>query len=692
LYAIALAHDDISEAELYVERGDADAESERDEDAIASYNTNIGIQLDSSEAWKNRDVMRSCLARFKYDRADQLLREEITVAYEVFMIAVDTTTVGENIKIYIHLQQVGTQERKAEDLLQIPKNKAIGSELNVIVTAPGFQFNGDNTTSLPLDPDTTQEKQTACFLLTALHPGSTKIQAELYCGDTFQTTLETEVQVEPLSKAEPHPLEAARSRPVPQPELILQVRTIWNADKSEHTFNYHLETFQPRLLFADDKFNCNSTSLSANWVERSQFLLKTTLEEAITSQPEDFRARLSSLGQYLFQSFFPPELQNIFNNIPRFDSPFTLLILADQDAWLPWELLYDGQEFLGDRFIIGRWLWELDKTRPYEFPLGAVNVAHYQNVEQPEIWTALLEPPLAPPPIALPGGVLADLNSTDSMRGLHLVRSGQSSDTVEQQYSPVHLDNSNEMCSIESEVQPAKLTLRRNRPLVTLSYLSAGQPELTVLENTWATTFLQAGCSTFIGPLWAVQPDVEAAFVSSFYANLWSGQSLGTAFHSARQFARTIVPESLDWLAYVLFGDPMARPYKPVQGQGYAIVEPVGQEIDEPISPGKSIRFRVSLRRTPPVWYENRLMEVAEDFTFDNLRVFTVTSGLQVIPADSIPMTPTATGDYLGWFTLNVPAEIKNQSVLVQVYFEDEDKPVHSLRFSLNIVNQDSED
>ncbi|OYD89880.1 hypothetical protein CDG77_17865 [Nostoc sp. 'Peltigera membranacea cyanobiont' 213] len=92
----------------------------------------------------------------------------------------------------------------------------------------------------------------------------------------------------------------------------------------------------------------------------------------------------------------------------------------------------------------------------------------------------------------------------------------------------------------------------------------------------------------------------EAAFVSAFYNSIWAGQTLGVAFQTARRLAKTVVPESLDWLAYVLFADPMARPYRPVQGQGYAVVEPIGQEIDDPVSPGSTVRFRVSLRRTPP--------------------------------------------------------------------------------------------
>lgn len=262
---------------------------------------------------------------------------------------------------------------------------------------------------------------------------------------------------------------------------------------------------------------------------------------------------------------------------------------------------------------------------------------------------------------------------------------GQSVDTTNRQDAPVRVNSSSDIQDIERDVQPAKLSLRRNHPLVSLSYLNAGQPELTALEQTWASTFVRAGCSAFVGSLWAVQPNVEAAFVSAFYNSIWSGQTLGVAFQTARRLAKTVVPESLDWLAYVLFGDPMARPYRPVQGQGYAVVEPIGQEIDDPVSPGSTIRFRVSLRRTPPVWYENRLMEVAEDLSFDDLRVFIVTSGLQVTPGDSILMTRTATGDYLGWFTLTVPAEMEGETVLVQVHFEDGMEPVHGLRFSLKI-------
>ncbi|MBD2200738.1 MULTISPECIES: macro domain-containing protein [Calothrix] len=625
-----------------------------------------------------------------YASAYQMLLLETGVFYNVSVtIPQETVSLGEDIEISVNLNQAEITQKETYTI-QISHNDAIGSELNIILTAPGFQFNSDNTTSLPFDSDTINITQSAIFNLTALRSGKTKIKAELYCGETYKTTLETEVEVIAFDETEIPPLIAARSRPVPQPDIILQVRTTWNADISACTFNYHIDNYQPRLLFADD-VDYNSQSLSTNWVERSHSLLKTTLEEAATSLREDFRSRLVSLGQYLFQCLLPEELQNTFRTIASFNHPFTLLILADQDAWFPWELLHDGQKFLGDRFIIGRWLWELEKARPYEFPVGAVNVAHYASVEQPELWTELLQSSGAPPPISMQAGIFNDITLFESIRGLHLIRYGQSVNTTNRQDAPVRVNSSSDIQDIEREVQPAKLSLRRNHPLVSLSYLNAGQAELTALEQTWASTFVRAGCSAFVGSLWAVQANVEAAFISAFYHSIWAGQTLGVAFQTARRLAKTVVPESLDWLAYVLFGDPMARPYRPVQGQGYAVVEPIGQEIDDSVSPGSTVRFRVSLRRTPPVWYENRLMEVAEDLSFDDLRVFIVTSGLQVTPGDSILMTRTATGDYLGWFTLTVPAEMESRSVLVQVYFEDGVEPVHNLRFALNIVKQDGE-
>ncbi len=366
---------------------------------------------------------------------------------------------------------------------------------------------------------------------------------------------------------------------------------------------------------------------------------------------------------------------------------FTLLILTDQDAWIPWELLHDGQAFLGEHFIVGRWPQELDETCPYEFPIGTVHIAHYADVQSlsAEMWATLFESAGTPHPNILPGGMFDSLGSIEGMHGLYLMRLGRSPGQTDLRDAPVQYHETSRSNPIEQELQPAKLNLRRNRPLVTLGYMNAGQAELTTLEETWAPTFIHAGCSAFVGSLWAVQRTVEAAFVASFYRRLWAGDSLGEAFKTGRKLAQMAVPESFDWLAYMLFGDPMARPYRPVKGQGYAVIEPIGREMDDPLSVGSAARFRVSLRRIPPIWHEERVIEVAEDRTFENLEVNIIASGLQVTPPSPIVMSRTPSGDYLGWFTLVVPPKTEPKTYVVQVYFVDGIQPIHRLRFSLKV-------
>ena len=103
----------------------------------------------------------------------------------------------------------------------------------------------------------------------------------------------------------------------------------------------------------------------------------------------------------------------------------------------------------------------------------------------------------------------------------------------------------------------------------------------------------------------------------------------------------------------------MARPYRPVKGQGYAVIEPIGWKMGDLLPAGSVTRFRVSLRRVPPLWHEERVIEVAEDLTFENLEVTIIASSL-LTPSSPIRMVRTPEGDYVGWFTLVAPLEKTN--------------------------------
>lgn len=361
---------------------------------------------------------------------------------------------------------------------------------------------------MPLDTESVsdaaepQPSQTGSFRLTALRPGASKIAVELYRGDTYETTLETEVQVTGLEDiALLEGRLTVQPRPVPQPDLTLQVSTSWNEAASAYIFHYQLKSFRASTMFAG-RIPYRSQAIAARWLTQVREIWQTALEAASEASPEDTWSRLTSLGQHLFQRLFPTKLQQDLRNLS--DYPISnLLVLADREAQFPWGLLHTGQKFLGERLIIGQWPWELNDARPYEFPVGAINFAHYANVEQPEIWAALLKPPHAPDPNLLAGGLFDDLATTESMRGLHLMRCGQLGEAGARRYAPVPLDSAWEGQEIEQQVRPAKLNLRRNRPLVTLGYVRRDRPEMTDLEANWASAFIKAGCSAFIGSLWA---------------------------------------------------------------------------------------------------------------------------------------------------------------------------------------------
>ncbi|RAM49200.1 MAG: hypothetical protein C6Y22_22820 [Hapalosiphonaceae cyanobacterium JJU2] len=146
-----------------------------------------------------------------YISAYQALLRETFVSYEVLIdTSAKSVTIGGELEVSIRLGQPGSSGKEAY-VFQLPQSEAVGSELNIFLTAPGFKFNGDNTTSLLLDSDTSQIAQTAHFHLTALRPGATKIKAELYCGESFKDSIEIEVQVDSFNGTELRPLIAARS-------------------------------------------------------------------------------------------------------------------------------------------------------------------------------------------------------------------------------------------------------------------------------------------------------------------------------------------------------------------------------------------------------------------------------------------------------------------------------------------------
>ncbi|WP_194023862.1 serine/threonine-protein kinase [Nodosilinea sp. LEGE 07298] len=652
------------------------------------------IKVNVAERYKSIDALERDLsgvnaARSRksilYEVFDEKSRQDYHTVY--LKSPLESILIGSEFEIRVGLNLEPYDQAESIEV-QIPNHDVFDKELNLLLSSPDFQISGSSEASLPLGSDllSTSSREIR-FHLTALRAGSLKLFLEVYLNEEFKGKIQRTLDVQDFDEnGESVGRQLLRSRPVSHPDLIIQAQGCYG-DNFGFQLNYQLTNFTS--LHALDELSSFFKVIQADLTERFRRELSLAVEKthAGVSQSKEQLVALSSLGQTLFQRLLPQDVQDELRSVRRFSRPASLMILADQATWLPWEIMHDGQHFLGDHFILGRWPLEISDKRPYEFAIGSVTLAHYANVERTEKWLDLLDPSGSMPPSVMQQGIFEDLGLAEVLQGLHLVRQGERGNDLDERIdAPVAIQEAHTAGGVEEQLRPGKLNLRRNRPIVSLSYLQNGHKELTNIETAWVPAFLRAGCSAFIGSLWSVRPEVEAAFISNFYSNLWAGNNLGLAFYKAKQMAKVAVPESADWLAYVLYGDPMARPYRPVEGRGYAVVEAVGHDLDQPVATGSTLRFRASLRRKPPIWYENRLMDVTEALNFDALKVYIVASGIEVKPSDCIQMRRTPDGDYLGWFNLSIPSGLAGQTSLVQVHFEDGDDPIQSQRLTLKVA------
>jgi CHAT domain-containing protein len=83
--------------------------------------------------------------------------------------------------------------------------------------------------------------------------------------------------------------------------------------------------------------------------------------------------------------------------------------------------------------------------------------------------------------------------------------------------------------------------------------LAAKGFSLTGIQG-WATKFLEAVASVFIGTLWSVRSETALNFVKEFYNQLASCVTLGKSVENARNICKKEGDTS--WLAYQLYGHP----------------------------------------------------------------------------------------------------------------------------------------
>ena len=267
---------------------------------------------------------------------------------------------------------------------------------------------------------------------------------------------------------------------------------------------------------------------------------------------------LEHLGGLIHREVLPDEVRE---ELSRYAGP---LLLATDDPSLPWELLHDGQDFLGLRHPVGRRLVVSRRRRgggrhPSAVggallignPRGDLPEADREIDQLVELLTPLVACTVFKGPRASKAAVLAALESS-SYGLIHFV-------------GPVHFDADDPLRGGlvfgDREVLTSAELERaiEGEPFVFVNAAADDRDRPTFLGPQTvglAAALASGGACGFIGTVWPGYNDGSRQLAVEFYRRVAEGIPAGEALRRARWAVRARRSEDTAWSSHVLFGDP----------------------------------------------------------------------------------------------------------------------------------------
>ncbi len=285
---------------------------------------------------------------------------------------------------------------------------------------------------------------------------------------------------------------------------------------------------------------------------------------------KDILVKLRGIGQIFFDDLLTHTVKEKLRNTV---AEYLILNIDDTLVHVPWELLHDGNQFLCQRFSMGR-LVRTKQTIP-----GAGK-------------SRLLSKPLNMLILADPGG---DLNGAysegiqlrDNMdKQNDLIHSALRADAISADYIRENMRNFDILHyaghSDYDRENPAesgwRLSQGRFSAYEIMKMAGTGEMPSLIFSNAcqsarteeWkitsafhdeifglANAFVLAGVRHYVGTFWEILDEPSRRFALEFYRELLSGISIGKAVRNARLvLIQEYGEETIVWASYLLYGDP----------------------------------------------------------------------------------------------------------------------------------------
>jgi len=292
----------------------------------------------------------------------------------------------------------------------------------------------------------------------------------------------------------------------------------------------------------------------------------------------DLLVKLRELGGLLFDQLVPVEIKDRLRSSGQQN---LMLNIDDQLVHIPWELLYDGKEFLCHRFSVGR------SVSTQQTVSAAVRALHRPLKMQ------ILADPRGDLKAAYEEGVAIknEMANFESWLDVSLKTTDISPDYAKgkirnfdivhyaghAEHHPERPDQSGWLLKGGGLTAAEIVAMAGSRPMPALVFSNAcqtGQTDAWKLDENFggrifgvANAFLLSGVQHYIGTFWEIPDEAGALFARSFYRSLVDGATIGEAVRQARlALIQKYGEDTIVWASYMLYGDPTTR---------YAVVDEV---------------------------------------------------------------------------------------------------------------------
>ena len=285
----------------------------------------------------------------------------------------------------------------------------------------------------------------------------------------------------------------------------------------------------------------------------------------------DILMKLRDSGQVLSDELFTQNIKDVVNNTK---TDHLAINLDDKLVQIPWELLFDGQRFLCQRFSMGR----LVRTRQ-----SIIGVGRVRALARPLKMLILADPKADLQEAYLEGTQIRDyLDREKDLIHASLQTDNVSSDFIKERmrnFDLIHFAGHHDYDQQHPQRSGWRLTDGRfeaqdilkmggtgSLPALIFSNAcqSARTEEWGISENVQneifglANAFILAGVKHYIGTFWEVLDEPSRRFALDFYKHLLNGLSIGDAVRQARlAVIDEYGEETIVWASYLLYGDPV---------------------------------------------------------------------------------------------------------------------------------------